>query len=105
MRAHIPYQLLRRYNQAARVNVQLIPGPEQAVREYRLNGGRITDPRIDINDPLFNNPVKIDMRFQSFNKRFPSFETIFNHVSNENISLFVDALTCFIDLTFRLCHS
>lgn len=105
MGAHVPYQLMQAHNKATRVDTRLIPQAEQAVSDYRLGGGRITDPDQDINDPLFNDMVKMDIRFQSFIKRFPSFEAIFHNLVNENVSLFVDALTYFIDLTFRLCHS
>lgn len=71
----------------------MIPQPDQAVTDYRLNGGRITDPEQDIKDPLFNSSDKMDIRFQLFTKQYPSFEAIFHSVVNENVTVFVDALT------------
>ena len=104
MGAHIPYQLMK-MNKATTIDPRLIPQPDQAVSSYRLNGGKITDPPQDIDDPLFNNSVKMDIRFHSFTKKFPSFEVIFNSIVNENPSIFVDALMYYINLTYRLCNS
>lgn len=105
MGAHVPYQLMRRCNKATMIDPCLIPSPVQAVHMYRLNSGRITDPD-DFSDPLFNDPVKIELRFQSFAKRFPSFNAIFHSIVNETTPrVFVDALLFFINLTFRLYHS
>ena len=105
MAAHIPSQLMSRSNRATKVPSHLIPSSDRAVMEYRLNGGRITDPEDPaIADPL-SDPVKRDIRLESFSKRFPSFDCIFYSVVNENTSVFADALTFFINVTFRLCHS
>lgn len=105
MGPHVPYRLMRACNRAVKINSRLIPKPDQAASEYRLNGGRITDPEDEINDPLFSNSIKIDIRFKSFVRRLTSFDVIFHSVLNGNTSVYVDALTFFIDLTFRLCHS
>ena len=75
-------------NRVKKIDANLIPQPSQAVSDYRLNGGTITDPNLDIEDPLFNNPTKINLRFQSFVKRFPSFDVIFYCIINENTSNF-----------------
>ena len=105
MAAHVPFELMKMGNKATRINTHLIPQSDQAVSDYGLKGGRITDPDYDINDPLFSNSIKIDFRFRSFTKKFPSFEVIFYSIVNENVSVFVDALTYFIALTYRLCNS
>ena len=98
--AHVPCQVMKRNNHATKVDAFMIPQPHQAVVNYRLNGGKM-----DIEDPLFHSSDKIYTRFQSFTRQYPSFEAIFHRVVNEDTSVFVDALTCFIDLTFRLCNS
>ena len=105
MPSHIPYHVMRRNNRATVVDASLIPCPQEAVNQYRLNGGRITDPEYDIQDPLFNDPLKSDIRFRSFTKRFPSMDSLFHAVVNSNASAFIEALIFFIDLTFRLSHS
>ena len=105
MPSHIPYHVMKRDNRATVVDAGLIPNPEEAVHQYRLNGGRITEPENATQTPLFNDPTKSDIRFQSFTKKFPSMDGIFHNVVNGNVSIFVDALNLFIDLTFRLSVS
>ncbi len=105
MAAHIPYELMEVGNKATKIDSHLIPQPDQAASDYRHNGGRITDPQDSSNDPLFNDPIKKDIRFNSFTKRFPSFEVIFYNTVNENPSIFVEALAYYITLTFRLYNS
>lgn len=99
MGPHVPYRLMKMCNKATKIDACLIPQPDQAVSDYRQNGGSITDPEHNIDDPL---SMKKDIRFRSFTERFPSFEAIFYDVVNENASVFVDALIFYIDLTFRL---
>ena len=77
MPAHIPVEVMKEGNRVTRIDPALIPRPQQAIDDYRLNGSTITDPDIDFKDPLFDDPVKIDLRSQSFAKRFPFFDNIF----------------------------
>ena len=105
MPAHIPVQVMRVNNKASVINPDLILHPQQAIDQYRLKGGSITDPEQHIQDPLFDDPSKMDIRLVSFNKRFPSIDAIFHGVVNGNATMFIDALKFFIDVTFRLSHS
>ena len=105
MPAHIPEQVMRINNKAAAIHANQIPRPQEAIDNYRSNGGSITDPELDIEDPLNGDPGKSDIRFQCFTRRFPSFDNIFHSIVNENPTAYVDALKFFIDLTYRLSHS
>ncbi len=97
MQAHIPIDLMRKGNKAAEISLHQIPSPQQAVESYRRNGGRITDPGQEVQDPLFNVTKKCEIRFQAFSKKFPSFDTILNfyEVVNENPATFIEALNFF----------
>ena len=102
MKAHVPVQLMRRNSKAKILDNGILPGPDDAVRQYRLNGGSITDPEQSIRDPLCTDTVKMNIHFQSFKKRYPSFDHIFHSVVNGNKTFFIDALKYFINITFRL---
>lgn len=104
MSAHVPYRLMKKCNKAVKIGQQVIPSPDDAVHMYRMSGGQITDPD-DVSDPLYNSGEKREIRFQAFSKKYSSFSTIFHNIANENGCIFVDALLCFINLTFRLAHS
>lgn len=71
MQAHIPVQLMRMGNKAPQISLHQIPSPQHAIESYRINGGRITDPDQEVQDPLFNNTEKCELRFQAFSKSFP----------------------------------
>jgi len=82
-----------------------IPSASQAVSEYRLSGGRITDPDSNCCDPLHNDVSKQTIREQAFSQQFPSMETIFHSVVNNNDEVFRQAIKFYIDITFRLLNS
>lgn len=65
MQAHVPQLVMRRNNKAKKISPHLLPLPQDAVQQYRLNGGRITDPDQNSTDPLLNSVSKINIRFQS----------------------------------------
>lgn len=60
MGAHIPQRVMKMNNKAQKVGSHL-PRPEDAVEQYRLNGGHITDPEQNILDPLRDNPIRISL--------------------------------------------
>jgi hypothetical protein len=105
VKAHIPERAMKANNKAKKINPHLLPHPQSAVQQYRSNGGQITDPDQSIIDPLLNAPNKLDIRLQSFTKRYPSFEPIFHNVVNGNKAIFIDATKYFIDITYRLFQS
>lgn len=102
MRAHVPVQVMRANNKAKKITPHILPRPQYAAQQYRANGGSITDPDENITDPLCNDTTKIDRRFQSFTKKYPSFDPIFHNVVNGNKTIFIDALKFFINITYRL---
>lgn len=102
MQAHVPERLMRKSNMAKKISPHILPLPQQAANEYRLNGGTITDPDQDVTDPLFNNSEKIEIRHRSFINRYPSFDIIFQNLVNGESCMFKNGLKFFIDLTFRL---
>lgn len=105
MGAHIPYRVMRNENKAPKISPDLLPKPEDAAEQYRVNGGQITDPEQNVRDPLHGDTTKINMRSQSFIEKYPSFERIFYDVVNDNGTFFNEALRVFIDLTFRLSQN
>ena len=106
MPAHIPEMVMRNDNRATRITVPM-PQPQQAADEYRMNGGRITDPDTcsTFKDPLLHDAAKVDIRLHAFLKRYPSFDTIFHNLVNGNKIMFKEALMFFIDINFRLTVS
>ena len=104
MQAHVPSRLMRS-SKAKKISLDILPQPEDAVRQYRQSGGQITDPGQTITDPLQNNDLKMNIRSLSFTKKYPSFETIFHSTVNGNEDIFIDALLFFIDMNYRLSRS
>lgn len=90
MRAHVPVQLMRTNCKTKLLDLVNLPSPEDAVRQYRLNGGSITEPAQSIRDPLCDSFAK-NLRLQSFEKRYPSFERIFHSVVNGDKAIFIDS--------------
>lgn len=60
------------------------------------------DPEQNIRDPLSDDTAMMDIRLQSFQKHYPSFEHIFHRVINGDKTIFINALKFFINITFRL---
>lgn len=104
MGPHIPLRVMRCMNKAKKISSHILPQPEEAVAQYRFNGGRITDPEQNIRDPLHGDITRINIRSQSFAGEYPSFEPIFHDVANGNGLIFSEALRFFIDRTYRLSH-
>jgi len=59
---HVPERVMRVNNRVKRISPHLLPQPQHAVQQYRLNGGQITDPDQNITDPLLNAATKISIR-------------------------------------------
>lgn len=105
MKAHVPVQVMKKTSKAKMINPNLLPQPQDAVHQYRLNGGSITDPDLSITDPLCTLYSKRDIRLRTFNEKYPSCEHIFHSVVNGNKLIFIDAVKYFIDITHRLSSS
>ena len=81
MRRGIPNRLMNVDNRARRIDSSLMPTVEEAVNQYQLTGGRISEPCSFGTDPLeFNNILK-EIRYKAFISKF-SFQNLFCHVSN-----------------------
>ena len=65
MGAHIPYKMMKSGNKARRISPYLLPSPDIAAEQYRLNGGHITEPEQTIKDPV-QDAIKISMRSRAF---------------------------------------
>ena len=104
MKAHIPVQVMKNNSKARMINPNLLLPPQDAVHQYRLNGGSITDPELSITDPLCDLASRRDIRLRSFNEKY-SCENIFHGVVNGNKLVFIDSVKYFIDITYRLSNS
>ena len=57
-----PNQLMSSNNQVARIDPQIIPSVEDAIRQYNAAGGHITNFSVFGEDPLQNNASLIQQR-------------------------------------------
>ena len=86
-------------NQAARINPQLIPSPEDAMRQFEEAGGHITHFSGFGEDPLASNSIQLQQRKIRFHQRYPTFDVFFHTVVNGDDNLFREGLLFFIHLT------
>lgn len=71
-------QLMDSNNQASKIDFQLIPSPEDAVRQYEAAGGCLTHFSAFGTDPLANDAALIHQCEVTFHQRYPSFDPRFH---------------------------
>jgi len=91
-------------NHAAHISAGLVPGVQEAVQLFQLDGGHITQPTVYGEDPLNNNSMANQQRELEFNNRYPSFGPFFYKLVNGNPFLFIDGLRFLIHLTKTLSN-
>ena len=104
MKRGVPNKLMLQNNRVAVLDTSLLPSVDQAVSEYHQSGGRLTEPHTFGIDPLSDSPQKALIREESFFRKYPSFDPIFDGMFNENSTLFADALLFFIGISKRLAN-
>ena len=101
----IPDSLMVRDNRAKRIDVNILPPPDEAVRMYVNDGGTLTDSGPFGTDPIADYPDKVRIRETSFFERYPSFSDLFHELVNGNPVRFKEALLFHVDITKRLSSS
>lgn len=86
-------------NQAVRVDPQLVPPTDEAVRQYNNAGGHLTQFSPFGEDPLKDHSNLAYQRVREFHQRYPSFDIFFSSLVNGDDSFFRQGLTHFITLT------
>ena len=89
-------------NQAARIDLRLIPSVESAIQEFERNGGQLTVFSSFGEDLLQGNRTLTAQREAEFYRRFPNFHEFFHTVANSDYFLFCEGILCFIDISTRL---
>ena len=92
-------------NQVSRIDRNLLPSSEDAVRQYERTGGHLTHFSEFGRDPLAVTTHLVNQRDIEFNARYPNFDTIFHKVVNSDATLFHSGLSFFSSLTERLAQS
>ena len=101
----IPSLLMRRNNGSVQLPIWQVPTTEQAVRTYESLGGRLTEYTPFGEDPLKNHPELQTVRLGEFQRRVPSFESIFNSTVNHRYQLFTHGLQEYIRLTLEIADN
>lgn len=78
-------------NRTRRISSTLIPDPITAADMYRSNGGRLSDPEPYGQDPIANDPVKVNIRQRAFSEKY-NFDHVFNLLVNNRPQMFKEAL-------------
>ena len=99
--AHIPNDAMKQNNQAARVPLNHIPTPQQAVDAYEADGGHLTHFSPFGNDPLSHSDDLIQQRDTLFSRDY-QFDYIFHQLVNDNSHPFRSGLSFFIHLSKTL---
>ena len=97
-----PNQLMDSNNRASKIDFQLIPTPEDAVRQYEEAGGRLTLFSEFGADPLANNAALIHQREVIFHQTYSTFDPLFHKLVNGDDTEFCSALHHFMDITASL---
>ena len=92
-------------SRAARVNPVLAPTPNEAVSDFQQTGGRLHLISEFGSDPLDGRRDLQQFRQEAFTDRFPSFDTIYHQVVNNDSTLFKQSLLYFINITQRLAST
>ena len=95
----VPLHRMDENNQAVRLSVQSIPNTKDAVDSYESVGGQLTLSNQVGSDPLAGRQASASLRLQLFTTDFPDLNMLFNRVSNNDYSLFQDAIVRFVYLT------
>ena len=97
-----PNHLMLSNNQVARIDPQLIPSAEDAVRQYSATGGHLTEFSVFGEDPFRNNVSLVQQREAEFHHRFPQFDVFFHKLVNGDDKEFCDGLLYLIQITQNL---
>ena len=89
-------------NRAARIDLQFVPLPEDAARQYKEAGGHLTHFSKFGDDPLESNAILVNLREEEFHHRYPVFNPFFFNLVNGDDSLFHEGLLYFIRTTHKL---
>lgn len=79
-----------------------IPSAQDAVRQYTIAGGHLTDFSAFGEDPLNDDNSLVQQRETEFLQRYPQFDPLFHKLVNGDEKEFCDALLCFIQITQSL---
>lgn len=83
----------------------LAPTPNEAVSDFQQTGGRLHLISEFGRDPLDGRRDLQQFRQEAFTDRFPSFDTIYHQVVNNDSTLFKQSLLYFINITQRLAST
>ena len=98
----VPNELMRRNNQTAHVEPQMVPEPSDAVQQFESLGGHLNVFSPFGDDPLRDRADLITQREAEFFARYPNFGPFFHGVVNGDHSLFKSGLLFFIQISNRL---
>ena len=87
--------------QSVPITDSYLPTAVQALQMYEQRGGSLTQWSKFGTDPLEGNMDLISQRLHQFHQQFPSFESIFHNVVNNNQTPFCDAITAFCEITYQ----
>lgn len=91
-------------NHTARIDPQLIPSPEEAVRQYQQAGGHITRFSEFGKDPLVMHTTLSHQHEAEFHQRYPNFKLFFHKLVNGDDSVFRAGLLFLIQITQTLTN-
>ena len=74
----IPNRLMMANNQVSRIDGNLLPSSEDAVRQYERTGGYLTHFREFGSNRFADTTHLVNQRDIEFNARYPTFDTIFS---------------------------
>jgi len=99
-----PNHLMALNNHTARIDPQLIPSPEEAVRQYQQAGGHITHFSEFGKDLLATHTTLSHQREAEFHQRYPNFELFSHKLVNDDDSVFRAGLLFLIQITQTLTN-
>ena len=104
-RRGVPDNLMQTSNCIAKVDPSIVPSPDEAVRQFTLDGSDLTLWSPFGLDPLANFPNLSYQREEFFSRHYPDIDIAFHNLVNGNTTIFQCALKFFINLTETLAHN
>ena len=101
----VPNVMMLQDNRTKRLDPAFIPTVDDAVTNYRAQGGQLTDPDELGVDPISCDGNKSKIRQQTFSEKFPSFGIIFDNLVNGQPEMFREGLLFYLNITNRLLNS
>ena len=98
-RGGIPDQLMQSCNHAAKIYIAQVPPPDEAVKQFKQDGGYLTLFNQFGSDPLANSPQLQHQRQDDFNKYIPDFSIVFHKLVNGDPQMFRCGLKQYIHIT------